>query len=102
MKKIINNTMQPIMLESGQVLPAGATRDDIELTETDRARHVPARITVIEDDMRIEPDVGRVMNNSPKLNAPVLDKETAAPLIKAESKFPSVNLNTSDADKGDK
>lgn len=47
--KIINNTMQPIMLESGQMLPAGATRDDIQLTQTDRVRHVPARITVIEE-----------------------------------------------------
>lgn len=72
MNKIINNTMQPIMLEHGQILAAGETRNDIELTDTDRARHVPARITVIEHDERLEHDADDVKNDASKPSETVL------------------------------
>lgn len=54
MSKVINQTLQPVVLESGTVIASagtdGSVREDVVLSERDRQRYVePGVLAVVED-----------------------------------------------------
>ncbi len=52
MQRVINNDLQPVVLDDGTIIPAagtGAQTHDVELSERDHARHVErGRLTILE------------------------------------------------------
>jgi hypothetical protein len=54
-EKVVNNFSKPIVLDNGTILAAsgtlGSMRDDVELSDKDRRRHIATgRIAIIADE----------------------------------------------------
>lgn len=49
MERVINNELQPVVLEDGTMIPAGSTAMDVNMSDKDRRLHVATgRLTIIE------------------------------------------------------
>jgi hypothetical protein len=58
-ERVINNTLQPIMLETGVILPAAGTPEaqpkDVEITDKDRKRYVERGLLSIIEAQQSQP-----------------------------------------------